>query len=345
MASNAATDCPVKRLHADNKRAVHERLKALCRAADPAAAAASVYAPDAECHAFHPVNDLSGRGAIVTHLWQPLQTALPDLERRDSIVIAGTSLGSDSVSVMGHFQGTFAAPLFDIPPTGGVVHLRYGEVHELRDGLIVRSYVILDLLDLMRQAGCWPIAPSLGAEGKWSGPATADGVRPDVVDTIQGDKELATVRLMHDGLLRFDGKRLESMDHEQYWTRDFMWYGPSGIGTTRGLDGFRAHHQVPFLRAFPDRAGGNHIVRVGDGSYVVTGGWPSVTATHLGGDWLGLPATGKSVGMRVMDFYRNENDLIAENWVPIDIVHILLQLGVDVFDRVRHRSGAPRMSL
>ena len=49
--------------------------------------------------------------------------------------------------------------------------------------------------------------------------------------------------------------------------------------------------------------------------------------------------------MRVMDFYRNENGLIAENWVPIDIIDILRQLGVNVFDRMRHRCGAPRMSL
>ena len=45
--------------------------------------------------------------------------------------------------------------------------------------------------------------------------------------------------------------------------------------------------------------------------------------------------------MRVMDFYRCEltasGDSICENWVPIDIPHILFQLGVDVFGRMRHQ--------
>ena len=39
--------------------------------------------------------------------------------------------------------------------------------------------------------------------------------------------------------------------------------------------------------------------------------------------------------MRVMDFYRLENNRIAENWVPIDIIHILYQMGFDVFARLK----------
>ncbi len=332
-------------LHIENKKTVHRELMKLCAAADPDSAAASIYAEDAVCNAFHPVDVLSGRDAIVARLWRPIRDAMPDVERRDSILIAGEYEGRNTVSMTGHYQGIFSKPLFDIPPTRGSVHLRYAEIHEVSAGRITHSYVWVDLLDLMRKAGCWPIAPSLGTEGRWPGPANFDGVRPDAVDTERGAGELALVRRMHAALFRFDGEHIESMDHEQYWTKNFMWYGPSGIGTTRGLQGFRAHHQIPFLRAFPDRRGGSHVVRVGDGNFVVTGGWPSVRATHTGHGWLGLPATGKPVEMRVMDFYRTENGRIAENWIPIDIIDVLRQLGVDVFERVRHRNGYPRMSL
>ena len=46
--------------------------------------------------------------------------------------------------------------------------------------------------------------------------------------------------------------------------------------------------------------------------------------------------------MRVMDFYRCDTDdagvtSLRENWVPIDIPHLLLQMGVDVFGRMRHQ--------
>ena len=338
---------PRTEAHIRNKRRVHHSLKALCHAsADKLEnAVGTTYADDARLFAFHPVDECSGAAEIADALWRPLRSALPDLQRRDSILIAGGSDGRDLVAAMGHLQGTFTGSLFDIPPTHGVVHIRYGEVHHLLDGRISTTWMIADMLDLMRQAGCYPIAPALGAEGRWPGPATQDGILPDIVDPAGGAKSLNLVRQMHAGLLRFDGKRLESMDHEQYWTPDFLWYGPSGIGTTRGLRGFRVHHQIPFLRAFPDRRVEHHFGQVGDGNYAVTGGWPSVVATHLGPGFLAMPPTGKPVGMRVMDFYRVEDDLIAENWVPIDMIDLLRQMGVDVFERVCHLQGRPRMSL
>lgn len=332
---------------ARTKRRVHDGLAALCAVPDDGLrdATDALYQPEADAHLFHPVDDLVGAADIAAKLWQPIRSALPDLERRDEILIAGEHNNRPLVATMGHLQGTFVEPLFGIPATHGVVHIRYGEIHLCEDDRIETTYMIADMLDLMRQAGCWPISPSLGSEGMWPGPATSDGVRPDVVDMAQGSEALELVRQMHAGLLRFDGKDIESMDHQQFWTRDFLWYGPSGIGTTRGLDGFRAHHQIPFLRAFPDRRVANHIGRVGDGNYVITGGWPSVVATHSGPDWLALAPTGKHVDMRVMDFYRVADGLIAENWVPIDIIDIMRQLGVDVFGRMRHLLGEPRKTL
>ena len=95
------------------------------------------------------------------------------------------------------------------------------------------------------------------------------------------------------------------------------------------------HHQLPFRTAFPNRRGGQHYIRIGDGRFSVTGGWPSVTATHLGGGFLGLGPTGRPVAMRVMDFYLHHEGLIRENWVPLDVLDLLMQLGVDVLGRMR----------
>ena len=36
--------------------------------------------------------------------------------------------------------------------------------------------------------------------------------------------------------------------------------------------------------------------------------------------------------MRVCDWWRREEDLLVENWVFVDIPHVLLQMGVDLFD-------------
>ena len=38
------------------------------------------------------------------------------------------------------------------------------------------------------------------------------------------------------------------MQLEKYWHPKFNWYGPAGIGTSRGIAGFRHWHQIPFAR-------------------------------------------------------------------------------------------------
>ncbi|MDH3531930.1 MAG: nuclear transport factor 2 family protein [Gammaproteobacteria bacterium] len=333
--------------HAANKRAVVTGLRSICSTPieDIERAVAATYADDAKLFAFHPVNEHVGAAAIAASLWRPIRASFPDVERRDQIVIAGDYKDRAFVCTMSQLQGTFANDWLDIPASHGVTSLRCCEVNQITDGKIVEAHVLVDVLDLMHQAGCWPISPSLGAEGAWRSPATQDGVNLDSVDPEFGAAALKLVKDMHAGLLAFDGKDLASMQLAQYWTPNFMWYGPSGIGTTRGLKGFEAHHQIPFLRAFPDRRVANHIANVYDGNYVITGGWPSVVATHTGPDWLNFGPTGRHIEMRVMDFYRVEDGLIAENWVPIDIANILLQMDVDVFARLRHLRGQPRRSL
>ncbi len=335
-------------VHAANKRAVAANLRRLITGPvdELSDAAGATYAEDARLFAFHPVNEVEGAAAIAAHLWKPLRDAFPDLERRDEILVAGEYEDEHFVAVMSYLQGTFRKDWLDIPANQAVVTLRCCEINRVdKDHRIVESHVIIDTLDVMRQAGFWPVAPSLGTEAPWPSPATGDGVSLDACDHERGAEALAIVKAMHAGLGQFDGKDLKSMDHARFWESGLMWYGPSGIGTTKGLEGFEAHHQIPFLRAFPDRHVHKHITNIHDGDYVVTGGWPSVVATHSGPDWLGVGPTGEFIRMRVMDFYRVDGDLIAENWVPIDIVDILRQMHVDVFARLRHMAGRPRREL
>jgi len=164
------------------------------------------------------------------------------------------------------------------------------------------------------------------------------------MNEADGRASFQTVMDMHAALLSFDGKNLDSMDHSAYWSEAFMYYAGAGIGACRGLKGFRAHHQIPFLKAFPDRTGSGHYVRLGDGDYAVTAGWPSVQATHTG-TFLGMTPTGRRIDMRVMDFYHLIDGKITENWLPIDIPHMAFQMGYDVFEKLKHLRGDPALSL
>jgi len=54
-------------------------------------------------------------------------------------------------------------------------------------------------------------------------------------------------------------------------------------------------------------------------------------ATH-GGVFMGIPATGKRIEIRYMDFWKVQNGKIADNWVMVDFPHVLAQIGFDVFN-------------
>lgn len=332
-------------------------------AAETAAHLSRLCAPGLHWRVSHPLNEHHGAEAVAAQVWSPLKAALPDLERRDLIAVGGAFEGRDYLACLGHYCGTFRRDWLGIPATGRPVFLRYGEVHQLREGRIVQSSCLWDILDLIRQAGHWPLAPSLGVEGMWPGPITGDGLSFRESDPEQSAASLAQTLAMHGTLGAYDdlaglGRQgLLDMPQKQHWHPKMMWYGPSGIGTTRGLSGFVDDHQLPFRLAFPKRKGGGqwdelgdlrarlgggHYIRIGDGAYSVTGGWPSVFAMHIGPDFLGLPATGKAVTMRVMDFYLHHEGLIRENWVPLDVLDLLKQMGVDVLGRMAARLGPGR---
>jgi predicted ester cyclase len=288
-----------------------------------------------------PLDEMTGIDAMAATVWEPLLTAFPDLERRDTLLMGGVWNGGDWVGAVGHYCGTFRGDWLTIPATGRPIYIRYGEFHRVEAGKIAQSTVLIDLLDVIRQAGFWPIAPSLGTEEQWPCPFTGDGIILSEQDEAISAASLAQTLAMHKTLGDYNDEAMAgregllAMPQKEHWHPRMMWYGPCGIGTTRGLQGFVDYHQLPFRVAFPNRQGGNHYVRIGDGAYSATAGWPSVRARHLGGDFCGVGPTGRPVEMRVMDFYLHHEGLIRENWVPIDIIHLLKQMDVDVFARMR----------
>ena len=345
-----------------NKRAVWAAMQAIAASTPGALGArlAAIYHPDAAWRGSHPWNEMQGLEAIERMVWGPLLASFPDLERRDSIVMGGHFEGRDYVGMVGHLVGSFRQAWNGIPANDQVVYLRYGEFHQLVDGKIVQSTVLADILDLVRQAGFWPMAPSLGQEGMWPGPYSSDGLLLTPQDAAESPASLQLTLAMQGSLGAYDDTRnagregLLTMPQARYWHPKMMWYGPSGIGSTRALEGFVDYHQLPFRTAFPNdpgkprssqlgKDGKSHYVRIGDGKYSATGGWPSRYVNHLGGNWLGLPATGRALTMRVMDFYLADQGLIRENWVPIDILQVLMQLDVDVLARVRSQFGKRRV--
>ncbi len=280
-----------------------------------------------------PFDSISGVEALKSQVWQPLLNAMPDLERRVDILLAGDFKGKQWVASCGHYVGLFKADWLGIPATGRPLWLRFGNFEAIENGRTVEAYTILDIPGAMIQTGCWPLAPPLGKDITMPAPASQDGVR-FTQDLAETDKSLKLVEAMIAGLMRYDRLSLASMGMVDFWTPDFHWYGPAPIGAMRGHKDYERGHQRPFLRAFPDRVGGDHKCRMGDNAYVASTGWPSIRATHLGSGWFGLPQSEKRISMRVMDFWHREGNMLNENWVFIDIPDLCRQLGLDIFQRM-----------
>jgi steroid delta-isomerase-like uncharacterized protein len=90
--------------------------------------------------------------------------------------------------------------------------------------------------------------------------------------------------------------------------------GPEGFKQVVGM----------FTESFPDMR-----IRlldvIGEGDNVVTRGeW---TGTHKG-PFMGVPATGKSVTVKYIDIWRIDNGKAVENWVQMDFLGLMQQLGV-----------------
>ena len=283
--------------------------------------------------ACRPVETGTGAQFVRDSLLAPLAAAIPGYEVRADIALRGTFADGDWTASSGHVVGRFMAPLYGIPASQRVVWLRFGCFQRWHDGSVAETLLILDLPSLMLQAGVWPLAPPLGPDLMAPGPIAADGIWP----RGDGAASLAVVESMIGGLMKFDGS-LRTMNMREFFAEDFWWFGPAPIGSFRGLADYERGHAEPFLTAFPDRVGGNHRARFGDGGFVASTGWPSITATHRGSGFLGIDATDRAITMRVMDFWSTRNGKLIENWVMIDIPDLLDQLGVDVFAELNQRS-------
>jgi predicted ester cyclase len=300
----------------------------------------TVFAPDILARFAYPLNDTTGPGELFENVFGRLASAFPDLERRDHIVMAGpTDRQEQWVGAGGYYLGTFKAPFLDIAPTGHVAHMRFHEFYRFENEKVVEIQALWDIPELMLQAGSWPMQPSLGREWHVPGPATQDGLVSGPHDVALSGASCQHVVDMLTCMKRHPSQGgPEVMKMERFWHDRMTWYGPSGIGTGRGIEGFRNWHQIPFLNGMPDR--GSYLEEIhyhffGDANYAAVTGWPNMIQSISHDGWLGIPPLNQRTTMKSLDFWRVENGKIRENWVMVDLLDVYNQIGVDVLARMR----------
>jgi predicted ester cyclase len=317
----------------ENKKTVFDfwvRQSSAADAREMEQAIARVVREDVDWTGFRPFDHCSGRDEMSRKFWLPLKNSFPDVKRECFVFLSGEWAGKDWVSGMGVFNGTFANDFVGIPATGKPAALRFGEFCALENGKIVVDYLLLDMIDLMRQAGYRVLPQSPGNEDFFPTSSGPSGLLLGDCSDVESRKSLALVEGMINGLGKFDGSDFGKMNQTDFWSPGMHWYGPCGIGTSLNRKEYERNHQAPFLTAFPDRKGGTHKARIAEGAFIASTGWPSVVATHAG-PYLGAPASNRKIGMRVADWWRRDGDLLVQNWVFIDLPDLFMQFGIDLF--------------
>ncbi|MEM6285479.1 MAG: nuclear transport factor 2 family protein, partial [Chloroflexota bacterium] len=260
----------------------------------------------------HPINTLHGIDEITEQLWRPLFHSFSNLRRRVDILMSGDCENGRWVSSHGYLIGKFEHNWLGIPATGQETLIRYGEFCRVEGSKIVETRALMDIPDVIRQAGYNVFPDSRGIAGFVPPPRTADGIMQDVQPDAETQK---SYQLAHDmlfkGLNAFEENNKEAMGLARYWYPDMYWYGPHGIGTTRNIEEFQRNHQMPWLEAFPDRKVIDECPFFAEGNYTATAGWREVIAKHTG-TFMGHEATGRELEFRVMDWWRRDGDRLIE---------------------------------
>ncbi|MEX2571197.1 MAG: ester cyclase family protein [Gemmatimonadota bacterium] len=238
-------------------------------------------------------------------------TALPDV-RFQLLKIGSTG---DRVVAEYEMEGTHTGPLVTprghIPQTGMEVHLRFCDVHEVRDGRVthIRSY--FDSSTFLRQLGLITGSPIHPTDRR----APLE-LYAQAVDLNAPERHKAIVhRFLQDVYNRQNPSAAADTCAPNY-----EWHG-GPLGETRGLTGYR-HVLAAFFSAFPDlemqvvdtvAERDKVVVR-----YVMSG-------THMG-EFQGVAPTFKRVIGGGTSTYRIEDSRIVEEWWQGDVIGLLQQM-------------------
>jgi hypothetical protein len=296
--------------------------------------------PDYRWYGTHPFRDTLDLDGVVEGFWTPFLHAFRHAQRRPAIVFSSVASETPEetwVASTGQILGMFEAPWLDVPDTGKLTFVSSCEFHRLENDRIAETYHFLDVIAVMQQAGVDGLPPQTGSPIAFLPPRTQDGLQDGApADPADSASMLALMTKLGDDLGANPEVDMDPDVLREVWHEDMLWWGPAGIGSTLGLQGFKDHHQKPYRHSlYDERTFTGHRASFAEGDYGGWVGWPSLEERVTKGGFLGMPATHTLATQRVVDIYRRERGKMAENWVFIDLLDYLWQLDVDPLGRMR----------
>ncbi len=234
-----------------------------------------------------------------------MEEAFPDVVHTiDDIVASG-----DLVGFRATVAGTHKGSMMGMPATGKEISVAAIGIVRVKDGKIIEHWGNSDDVRMMRQLGMVP----------------DEGVPPAPPEAAP-DRLIRDTSVPNDDALATTARWLEVFDHEDYDVLDeliadgYQDHGPAiGLSDVQAMKDFMAQ----LKGAFPDMVTKVEAT-VAEGGMVATH-W-SATMTHTG-DFMGMPATGKTVHMTGSMFDRVSGGQIHDHWEIVDEMAMMAQLG------------------
>ena len=248
--------------------------------------------------------------------------AFPWVEFNQMLFLGSGPNASTTTYAVGDWKGA----LGPLAPTGKRTTVRITDFYVgAADGRIARNYMMIDLLDLLRQQGIHPLPLSPLPQGRVS-PPQGDGIPAPLARYARSTAQADDTRRVVEAMLAAEW--VGTSTSLEYWkAEDLVWYGPVPFGLASGGEQFKTHFLKPFHAAFGQSRALVLDAFACEGQYCAARG--TFSGVHTG-SWLGFAPSGKTLSLEFGMHWRVIDGLIAESWAIFDLPKMLLPLGVDL---------------
>jgi predicted ester cyclase len=208
-------------------------------------------------------------------------------------------------------SGKHIGPFLGIPPTNKMVTMSGIAIHRIAHGRLVEHWGQVDAIGLLTQMGALPAPPAAPL-------LPNPQLRPSAADSVMdpGRMKAALRRLFEEGINRRNQATFVELIDPAYVNHSLPMPVPGPQGFSHAID--------MFYSAFPDMQVVVEDV-LAEPDKVASRGY--FTGTHKG-TFMNVPATGKTVTVAYIDFLKALNGRFIENWVQMDMLGCMMQLGV-----------------
>lgn len=254
-------------------------------------------------------------------------------------------VGKGDYSAINFWVNTdWMGPCATIPPNNGSAIFRgfdaYHCVQKGDDYKIQYNWVVFDMLLMMYQAKpkIWvlPVKEEdlpLPQFYILDPPMSYDGLGLDApFSYLQDAKVTQHSQLVIDRLMTaWQAHEISAESLFRFMEYDVRFYGPVGIGFASNVKDLAQHFFKPMKVAFPNYRVEPSFEPIAEGRFGGVHGY--IVGNHFG-PYMGQPPTGKLVRYRFAFHWFIANEKITQFWAVVDIPHLFLQFGVDLFNKM-----------